>query len=450
MNAEVISIGDEIASGQLLDTNGQWLSTRLGDLGIRVLFHATVGDDIEAQADVFRHAIERADVVIVTGGLGPTADDLTRDALAAASGRPLELHEEWLEHIRRLFARHGWEMPKQNESQAMFPRGSRVIHNPNGTAPGIEMEIARDGNTQDGNAQDGSVRTATGVCRLFALPGVPAEMRQMWDASVCRSLRESGGGRRVILHKKVNCFGAGESRIEEMLPDMIRRERKPTVGITASRATIILRISAEGDSEEECLAAMGPTIKTIHDCLGDLVFGQDDEQLQDAVVRLLRQRGETLSTGEWGTAGLGTRWLRAAADDDVCDDASCDGRGRFLGGVVGCGEGLRAALDLPKDVLLAGFEDGTAGKEDNSKETAEELARQMAIACRGRFSSDHGLAIGPFSVPSPGDAEQPRVFAALATSGGVLTESLPYASHPSIRETFFAKHALNLVRLTLL
>ena len=429
MNAEVISIGDEIISGQLLDTNGQWLSTRLADLGIRVLFHATVGDDIDAQADVFRQAIERADVVIITGGLGPTADDLTRAALAAATGRPLQMDRNALKHIRRFFTRRKLQMPKQNESQAMFPRDSRAIHNPNGTAPGIEMEIARDG---------------VGVCRLFALPGVAAEMHRMWDASVCRLLRETGAGRRIILHKKINCFGAGESRIEEMLPDMIRRGRKPTVGITACRTTIILRISAEGDSKDECLAAMEPTIKTIHDCLGDLVFGQDDEQLQDAVARLLRQRGETLATAEWGTAGLVTRWLRAVADDDACD-----GRGRFLGGVVARGGGLRAALDLPKDVLPAGFEDGAAGKEDNSKETAEELARQMAIACRGRFASDHGLAIGPFSVPGPGDAEPPLVFAALATSGGVLTKSLPYAGHPSIRETFFAKHALNMARLAL-
>ena len=425
MNAEVISIGDEIISGQLLDTNGQWLSTRLADLGIRVLFHATVGDDIDAQADVFRQAIERADVVVITGGLGPTADDLTRDALAAATGRPLQMDEESLEHIRRLFARHGWEMPKQNESQAMFPQGSRAIHNPNGTAPGIEMEIARDG---------------VGVCRLFALPGVAAEMHRMWDASVCRLLRETGAGRRIILHKKINCFGAGESRIEEMLPDMIRRGRKPTVGITACRTTIILRISAEGDSKDECLAAMEPTIKTIHDCLGDLVFGQDDEQLQDAVARLLRQRGETLATAEWGTAGLVTRWLRTVADDNVSD-----GRGPFLGGVVARGEGLRAALDLPRNALPADVGDETVGEKES-----EELVRQMAIACRRRFASDHGLAIGPFPVSNAGDTEPPQVFAALATSQGVLTKSLPYAAHPTIREIFFAKHALNLVRLTLL
>ena len=422
MNAEVISIGDEITSGQLLDTNGQWLSSRLADLGIRVLFHAAVGDDIGAQAGVFRQAIERADVVIITGGLGPTADDLTRDALAAATGCPLELHQESLEHIRRLFARRGWEMPKQNELQAMFPRGSRVIPNPNGTAPGVEMEIARQGKD---------------VCRLYAMPGVPAEMREMWNDSVCRSLRRSGAGQRIILHKKINCFGAGESRIEEMLPDMIRRGRKPTVGITASQTSIILRISAEGESEAECLAAMGPTIKTIHDCLGDLIFGHDDVQLQDALVRLLRHRGETLSTAEWGTAGLATRWLRTVADDEPHGV-------NFLGGVVARGRSLCDALDLPHDVLPAGGD-----YETPDEAAAEKLVRQMAMACRSRFASDHGLAIGPFPTKnSPADA--PRVFIALATPQDVLTKSLPFNINPAIREVYSAKHALNLARLALL
>ncbi|MEA1952193.1 MAG: CinA family nicotinamide mononucleotide deamidase-related protein [Planctomycetota bacterium] len=425
MQAEVISIGDEIASGQLLDTNSQWLSTRLADMGIRVLYHTTVGDDPQAQADVFRQSIGRADVVVITGGLGPTADDLTRAALADATGRPLQMREEAMRHIRRMFERRQRQMPKRNELQAFFPAGSRIIHNPNGTAPGIDMQIERDG----------------GACRLFALPGVPAEMREMWKGSVLDALRQQGAGQRVIVHKKISCFGAGESQIEAMLPDLIRRGRVPLVGITASQATIILRITAEGDSQAECLAAMGITIKTIHECLGDLVFGSDDDQLQDALLRLLRDRGQTLATAEWGTAGLVTRWLSTAADKNHARDDA------FLGGVVAQDEGLTSALDLPAHVLP---------KNQSDEKAVEELVRQMATACRRRFSADLGLAIGPFpnialdTVNQKTDAKRPMVMAALATADGVSTQRLPFLIHPALRETFCGKNALNFVRLRLL
>ena len=143
MLAEVISIGDELTSGQRLDTNSQWLSTRLGELGVEVRYHTTVADDLDANVRVFREAIERADIVVATGGLGPTADDLTRDALAATIGQPLVLDAASLAHIEGLFARRRRPMPESNRLQAMFPSGSRVIPNPTGTAPGIDLEVPR-------------------------------------------------------------------------------------------------------------------------------------------------------------------------------------------------------------------------------------------------------------------------------------------------------------------
>src|SRR5262245_4318551 len=168
MRAEVISIGDELTTGQRLDTNSQWLSRELGDVGIRVLFHTTVGDDMDANLEVLRRAIDRAEIVVVTGGLGPTADDLTRDALALLSGRPLVLHQPSLEHIQRLFAQRTRSMPERNRVQAMFPQGAIPIHNPHGTAPGIEMCFESSGRQS----------------YLFALPGVPGEMKELWVQSV--------------------------------------------------------------------------------------------------------------------------------------------------------------------------------------------------------------------------------------------------------------------------
>ena len=237
MHAEIISIGDELTSGQRLDTNSQWLSTRLGELGVQVMYHTTVADDLEANVQVFRQAAQRADLIVATGGLGPTADDLTRDALAAVAGVELVLDEAALAHIESLFARRKRPMPERNRVQAMFPRGSRVIPNPAGTAPGIDIEMPRPGKSP---------------ARIFALPGVPAEMHEMWEQTVAPAIAALMGKPRVIRHKQIKCFGVGESDLEQMLPDMIRRGRDPQVGITVHGATITLRITASGDTAEAC------------------------------------------------------------------------------------------------------------------------------------------------------------------------------------------------------
>jgi len=402
MHAEVISIGDEIISGQLLDTNCQWLAQRLEEQGIRVLYHSAVGDELDAMVAVFRLAIGRADVIVSTGGLGPTADDLTREALAKATGRKLVLDAGALEQIRALFARRKREMPKRNESQALFPEGSRAVPNPHGTAPGIDLDVPRPG---------------TSPCRFFALPGVPAEMKEMWLGTVVQELRKAGAGRQVIRHRRIKCFGAGESQMEAMLPDVVRRGREPRVGINASQATIIFRITAAGATEEAALAAMEPTVETIRQCLGQFVFGEEDDELQDAVVRLLRQRKQTLATVEWGTAGLVADWLGAAAQGDPC----------YRGGLV-------LADETTVQRVLGGSTDVLA----------------MAEACRTRFGADYGLCAGPFPVPDPPPAEPKPFHYALAGPSGVTVQAIPFAAHPALLKVLCAKHVLNLARLALL
>ena len=409
MNAEILAIGDEITGGQLLDTNSHWLSQRLGELGFRVLYHSTVGDELPPCIDVFRRAIQRADIIISTGGLGPTADDLTREALAAAIDRRLVMVPEALEHIRKLFARRNREMPISNELQAYFPVGSRVVPNPNGTAPGIDLDISR---------------TDGGRCRFFALPGVPAEMRDMWQGYLFAALRDMGVGGRVILRRNIKCFGAGESQLESLMPDLILRDRIPRVGINASRATIILRIVAEGDNEEHCLAQIEATVAGIHQHLGTLVYGEGDEELQDVVLRLLRQRGQTLASAEIATAGLVAQWMAKA-------DA---GDGHYRGGLVAADEAVMARL-LPL---------GSAA----SSQGDESLARAMAIACREQFQTDFGLAVGPLpSVSETGESKQ--VHFALASATGVKTFHVSSGIHPDIVGDYCAKHAINLARLTL-
>jgi nicotinamide-nucleotide amidase len=410
MLAEVISTGDEVISGQILDTNVQWLSQRLEELGIRVLYHSATGDAMDALVQVFRQAIGRADVVVITGGLGPTAADLTREAMARATGRELFLDRQALVYIREMFARRKREMPEQNERQAWFPEGSRVIRNPNGTAPGIALEVPREGQ---------------GPCHLFALPGVPAEMVEMWPSVVAHleNLRAAG---RMIRHRQIKCFGAGESQMAEQIPELLRRGRHPRVGINASKTTIILRIAAEGASEAECEAAMGPTVDTIYQTFGPLIFGEGTDELQHAVLRLLGQQRKTLATAEWGTAGLVADWLGDAP-----------GAGRYLGGLV-LPDGLAAQrlLDVPVELVA---EHGGASAE---------VARAMAEGCRQRFGADYGLAVSQFP-PLDTRSEAPPFFLALSSAEGITVKAIPFGGHPSTLKIYCAKQALNLVRLEL-
>jgi nicotinamide-nucleotide amidase len=415
MHAEVIAIGDELTSGERLDTNSQWLSQRLAELGVRTLFHTTVGDDLEANVRVFREARDRADLIIASGGLGPTADDLTRDALAAAVGVPLLQDDAVLGHIRALFARRGREMPERNIVQAMFPQGSRVIPNPHGSAPGIDLDAPRPGRTP---------------ARFFCLPGVPAEMKEMWQESVAPAIRAAlPGPPRVIRHRRVKCFGTGESHLEQMLPDLIRRGRTPSVGITVHHATITLRVTAEGISDAECEQLMQPTLETIRTCLGDLVFGEEDDELEHVVARRLAEHGKTLAVAEWGTGGLVQHWLH-----DACGDMR-----EFLGGaVVRSRESLVRSLRVPAEVL------------DRYGENSRETVAAMAERCRAEFGADLALAVGPFPHIDPLAETPPPAHFALATRDEVFPERAPYAGHPDVLQSLMAKRALNLLRLYLL
>jgi competence/damage-inducible protein CinA-like protein len=412
MIAEVVSIGDELTSGQRLDTNSQWLSERLGELGVRVLFHATVADDLAAGVSVFQTAIGRSDVVVASGGLGPTADDLTRDVLAQVSQKELVLDEATLDHIHRLFARFKRDMPESNRVQAMFPVGSRIIPNPNGTAPGIWIDVPRAGG---------------GMCHVFALPGVPAEMFEMFQKTVAPAVLGYSDVPRIIRHRRIKCFGAGESHLEQMLPDLIRRGRRPSVGITVSGATITLRITADGATPDECLAAMEPTIATIRQCLGSLVFGEEDDELENAVVPLLAKNGKTLATIEVGTAGALAEWLSRVPG----------GENHYLGGQV-----VRSTAMLMRALGDAGELAVKLGP--GSRDVAEALA----IACRQQNGADYALAVGPFPPDGASNPELPYYFA-LAAPDNVTVKASSLIGHPSIWIPRAGKMALNLLRLHL-
>jgi nicotinamide-nucleotide amidase len=410
MKAEIISIGSELTSGQNLDTNSQWLSRALAELGIRVHWHTTIADDLEENVEAIGIACRRAQLVIATGGLGPTQDDLTREAVARVAGVELTLDPAALEHIEHLFAARGRAMPPRNRSQALFPTGARVIPNARGSAPGFWVSI--------------------GTSSLIALPGVPSEMIEMFESQVKPQLTRHVPSTQVLVQKKINCFGAGESAVEEKLLDLTRRGHEPEVGITVSDATISLRILARAPTADLALAAIRPVEATIRERLGSLVFGTGDEELHDIIVRELLERRLTVATAESVTAGQVAERLGRVPGASGC----------LLGGVVAYHNDVKMKrLGVTRQML-----------EEHGAVSAP-VAETMARACRELFGADFALSTTGIAGPSGATPTKPvgLVFAALAWAEGTKVQHFSWGGTRTEVQSRSTKMALNLLRLRL-
>lgn len=296
MKAIILSIGDELALGQTLDTNSAWLAQQLTTIGYKPIAHLTVPDDQQAIQTALEESVGRCDALIISGGLGPTEDDLTRQALAAFLKQPLELIPDALKNVEKFFRQLKREMPERNKIQAMLPHGTEMIENTAGTAPGIYC-----------NYQSGDQKT---LCQIFIMPGVPKEMKIMYQRSIEPKLRQQGGETgQIILSKTLHTFGLGESAVAEKIPDLMRRDRNPSVGTTVSNGYVSLRINAYYNSRQEAEEKLKETEQQARAALGDLIWGEEDQTLQQVIAELLKQKNKTVTTAESCTGGLVAKML---------------------------------------------------------------------------------------------------------------------------------------------
>ena len=411
MKAEIISVGSELTSGQNLDTNSQWLSRRLAEVGVPVGWHTTVADDLGANVEAFRIAARRAALVIATGGLGPTQDDLTREALAKAADVELVFSQESYDQIAAMFRRRNRVMPASNRIQAHFPVGAEPIPNANGTAPGIWMKL--------------------GDAHVAAMPGVPSEMYAMFEHQILPKVLALGLSGGVLVQRKINTFGMGESGVEERLLDLTKRGHVPEVGITVHDAVISLRILAQAPTRAEAQAMIEPVERTIRERLGELVFGVEDEELHDAVAALLAAKRKTLATAESITCGLVAHSLAHVAGVSAW----------LRGGIIAYTNEVKTALlGVPKALL------------DEKTAVSPEVAQAMAVGVRSRMGTDVAVSTTGYAGPTGGGPDAPPglVYVGLAWDGGAAAHQFNWAGTRLEVQRRTAKMALNAVRLHLL
>jgi len=350
--AEIISVGTELLLGQIVDTNAAYLSEALAELGVDVFHRITVGDNFERVTAALRSAKARADVLITIGGLGPTQDDLTKEAVAEVFDEELALDEPSLRFIEELFARRGRRMTANNRKQALIYAGGRPIPNPHGTAPGALLE------------KDGKL--------ALSLPGPPREFRPMVDGFVIPYLAERASGRRMILqHRVLRVVGIGESAIETRIADLVAGVN-PTLCTLAHTGECHLRITAKAPSPEEAAALIAPLEAEVRRRLGEAVYGADAMDLPRTVVAMLRKRGRQLAVAESCTGGgLGALITSAPGAHYV-----------FLGGVISYQNAVKARQLGVDRALLSEYGPVSAP-----------VARAMARGVRERFGADFGVSI---------------------------------------------------------
>ncbi len=404
LRACIISVGDEVVGGDIVDSNATWLSRRLIELGIEVVSHAAVRDIRAEIATAVKAAAGRADIVMVTGGIGPTHDDQTREAVAESAGLELALNRSALEHIESIFAMHDRTMPPSNRKQAMIPEGADILQNDSGTAAGFRVRL------------DGA--------DVFVLPGVPGEMKRMFDDQALALLPLGG---RVSVTHTLRCFGVSESLTARTLSSKIDFDGRLKVAFLANEGVISVKFTARADDRAAAELEIEPALRTARDLLGDAVFGEDDDTLEGVVARLLDEHGLTLALAESCTGGLVAHWLT-----DVPGISA-----RFLEcAVTYSNQSKTERLGVPVRLFEA------VGA------VSEEVARAMAEGVRERSGADIGASTTGIAGPTGGSPEKPigTVHVAVATPEGTAHRKLQLRGDRRRIKNRAARHCLDLIR----
>jgi nicotinamide-nucleotide amidase len=411
MKAEVLTIGDELLRGEIVDSNKSFLSDRLLSQGVETCFHSSVRDDPADMTDAFLRAASRARIVLVSGGLGPTRDDLTAEVLAKTFGRRLVQDAAALEEIRAFFRRVGREMTENNAKQALFPEGAEVLANPVGTAPGFMLE------------ERGAL--------FFCMPGVPRELMKMMDEQVLpRIARRAGSSPQVVRATLLRTFGVGESALDHELAD-IAREGAVTLGFRTAFPDNYLRPVARAPDAAQAEALLADAVRAIRERLGAIVYGEGDETLEAVVGRLLTERKRTLAVAESCTGGLIGQKLT-----DVPGSSAY-----FLGGVVAYGNAAKRDLLGVPGALLA-----------RHGAVSDEVVRAMAEGARARLGADIAVATTGIAGPGGGSADKPvgLVHIALADDERTHADAFVFPLDRMRHRTLTAQIALDWVRRSLL
>ena len=384
MNAEIIAVGSELLLGQIVDTNSSFIAKRLIENGIEPVRTATVGDDLSRIVQTIREAAGRSEIIITTGGIGPTEDDLTREAVSEVVGRPLVFQDHLMGQIEAIFRKRGFRMVEGNRKQAYIPEGAIPIENPKGSAPGFIAQTGR------------------GV--IVSVPGVPLEMEFLMKETVIPYLRKRFQlERQVIRYKVLRACGLGESAIGSQIKDLMRGDQNPSVGTLASVGDIRIRITAKAEDPEEASALIHKVEKEIRGRLGILIYGEDDETLQGIVSRQLEKLGLTLSVVETITGGA------------LCQKLSGTESASFSGGLI---------LPFDRAPSLRGFLDVTNGDFSSLNEAPKKLADSMAQKAKKEFGTDIGLAVhgGPMEKMEGKMEYRIPVYCSLSTSSTLETQ----------------------------
>ena len=405
MNVELVNTGSELMLGRVLNTHQQWLCRRLADLGHQVTRQVAVADVGSQIQQAVREALGRAGLVITTGGLGPTSDDLTRELIAELLGRKLVENQEVLAHIENFFLKRGRPRPAKTTVETFVPEGALVFLNATGTAPGLAMEVGSgvwglgSGNPQmrEQSPPDPGARTPNPRW-LVMLPGPPRELRPMFDDSVVPLLKREFAGA-VFICRTLRSTGIGESRVQEMVEIDLQplANRGLEVGYCARPGAVDVRLTAGGPAADGLVRAGAGVVQKI---LGESIFGFDDDEIENVVVSLLAERGKTLALAESCTGGC-----LAQRVTDVPGASAA-----FLGGVVSYANSAKVKfLGVRPETLAA------------NGAVSEAVAREMAAGARAEFGSDFALAVTGIAGPGGGTPEKPvgLVFIALACAAGV-------------------------------